>query len=394
MEATRLQEVLEKYLNNNCEPEEVRWLMGHFHTAAEDELMRLVMQHFNLNEQAPALNPDQQVLNEIYGRIQSQIGRNNHWLFARRLWLRITAAACILVSMSIGGYFLIFKPVKVSQTAQSAKHDFAPGLNRATLTLANGQKIYLSKSIKGKLAQQGSTIIQMGKDGAVTYDDRRVEKNIGGTVAYNTLTTKRGEEFPLILADGSKVMLNSASSITYPVVFNGTHRQVTVRGEAFFDIVHDAQHPFKVKVDNNVIEDIGTSFNINAYVDEPFIQTTMVTGSAKISTTQVSAILKPGRAAVSKRGSEQITIKKVDVAQALAWKNNYFLFEGDNLESIMRKVSRWYDVDVEYKDAGLKKQVFSGTVSRFKNVSSVLKKLEWTGAVHFELTGNKIIITK
>jgi len=310
-----------------------------------------------------------------------------------RQWIRIAAAAVLLIGFTAGGYFLSHTPAQRLQVVQNQQPDLAPGRNQATLTLANGKKIYLTKGIAGKLAQQGMAVIQMAKNGAVTYKVNP-ENVAGREMAYNTLTTKRGEQFTLVLADGTKVVLNSASSITYPVAFIGNDRQVTVTGEAFFNVVHNAVHPFKVHVAGQTVEDIGTSFNINSYTDEPSMQTTLVTGKAKITSKQQSFLLKPGQAAISNPGSEKILIKNADVDQAIAWKNNYFLFDGDNLESIMRKVSRWYNVDVVYKDNSLKTQVFSGTVSRFKNVSSVLKKLELTGAVHFELADRKIIVLK
>lgn len=337
------------------------------------------------------LGPEQETREELRNMLMAHI--NPQPVRHTRLWIRVAAAAVLLICLTTGGYFMLYKPAVPMQVVQSQKHDLAPGRNQATLTLANGQKIYLNTSVKGKLAQQGATVIQMAKSGAVTYNGR-IGNTAGQTVIYNTLTTKRGEQFPLVLADGTKVLLNSASSITYPVVFNGTNRQVTVTGEVFFEVVHDARHPFKVKAAGQTVEDIGTSFNINAYDDEPVMQTTLVTGSARIISKQQSVMLKPGQAALSNHASEKMIIKNVDLDQAIAWKNNRFLFDGDNLESIMRKVSRWYDVDIEFKDNSLKTQIFSGTISRYKNVSSVLRKLELTRVAHFKLEDRKIIVMK
>lgn len=337
------------------------------------------------------LGPEQETREELRNMVMAHI--NPQPVRHTRLWVRIAAAAVLLICLTTGRYFMLHKPVKVLQMVQSQKNDLAPGRNQATLTLANGQKISLTTSVKGKLAQQGTTIIQMAKSGAVTYNVG-IENAARQTVVYNTLTTKRGEQFPLVLADGTKVLLNSASSITYPVVFNGANRQVTVTGEVFFDVVHDTRHPFKVKAAGQTVEDIGTSFNINAYDDEPLMQTTLVTGSARIISKQQSVMLKPGQAAISNHASEKMIIQNVDLDQAIAWKNNRFLFDGDNLESIMRKVSRWYDVDIEFKDNSLKTQIFSGTISRYKNVSSVLRKLELTRVAHFKLENRKIIVMK
>lgn len=337
------------------------------------------------------LGTEQWVREELRNMLMAHI--NPQPIRHTRLWIRTAAAAVLLIGLTTGSYFMLRKPAESLRVVQNQKHDLAPGRNQATLILANGQKIYLTASVKGKLAQQGTTVIQMAKSGAVTYNGG-IENAAGRTITYNTLTTKRGEQFPLVLADGTKVLLNSASSITYPVVFNGNDRQVTVTGEAFFEVVHDAAHPFKVKAAGRTVEDIGTSFNINAYDDEPLMQTTLVTGSARIIGKQQSVMLKPGQAALSDHASEKMIIKNVDLDQAIAWKNNRFLFDGDNLESIMRKVSRWYDVDIEYKDNSLKTQIFSGTISRYKNVSSVLRKLELTRVAHFKLEDRKIIVMK
>jgi transmembrane sensor len=376
------EQLIKRYLDGNCTPDE-NALVESWH-----------LEDFKNSDELPTIqeidDAHQQMRETIIAHTQvERISPSTVRPF--RLWIRVAAAAVLLIGLTTGGYLLLHKPLTRLQVVKN--HDLAPGRNQATLTLSNGQKIYLTTSIIGKLAQQGTTVIQMAKGGVVTYNGAP-EKVDGQGIAYNTLTTKRGEQFPLVLSDGTRVFLNSASSITYPVAFNGADRQVTVTGEAFFDVVHDAAHPFKVKVANQTVEDIGTSFNVNAYDDEPLVKTTLVTGRAKIISKQQSIMLKPGQAAISDHGSEKMIIKNVDVDQAIAWKNNYFLFDGDNLESIMRKVSRWYDVDVEYKDNGLKTQIFSGTVSRFKNVSSVLKKLELTGAVHFELSDKKIIVIK
>jgi transmembrane sensor len=336
-----------------------------------------------------ALGPEQGTREELRAMLMAHIDPKPVRHIARR-WLRVAAAA-VLIGLATGGYLLLHKPAQQLQVAQN--HDLAPGRNQATLTLSDGRKISLTTSTKGKLAQQGATVIQMGQSGAVTYN-KGTENLAGRKITYNTLTTKRGEQFPLVLSDGTKVLLNSASSITYPVAFNGNDRLVTVTGEAFFDVVHDAAHPFRVSAARQTVEDIGTSFNINAYDDEPSVKTTRVTGGAKIISGQQSVLLKPGQAAISNHGSENLILKNVDVDQAIAWKNDYFLFDGDDLESIMRKVSRWYNVDIEYKDNGVKTQIFSGKISRYKNVSSVLKKLELTGAVHFEWADKEIVVIK
>lgn len=310
-----------------------------------------------------------------------------------RLWPKITAAASILFFLSVGAYFLFHKK-PVQKIALNHKQDIAPGRNQATLTLANGKNIILTKSLNGTLAQQGNTAVRVNAGTALTYNDKGAVQ--AGQVQYNTLSTARGEQSPyvLILADGSKVWLNAASSVTYPVTFKGINREVKITGEAYFEVAHNTAHPFRVTVRNQKIEDIGTAFNINAYEDEPVIKTTLLSGSIKVDKQGHTALLKPGQVAITHPEQSYIKVDNVDTEGAVAWKNGYFLFEWENLESIMRKVSRWYDVDIEFTNEQSKKSAYWGSITRYTNVSKVLKQLEETGHERFSIEGKKIVITR
>ena len=305
------------------------------------------------------------------------------------LWPRIAAAASILLALSAGGYF-VFHKTAIPQTAQSEQHDIAPGHNQATLTLANGQKIVLTKGLNGKLAQQGNTAITVNAGNAIAYQSQSATAE--AVIQYNTLSTARGEQspYPLILPDGTKAWLNAASSITFPTAFAGNDRTVTVTGEAYFEVVHNSNKPFRVKIKDQTIEDIGTHFNINGYDDEPVISTTLIEGSVKIYTANASAILKPGQQSNASNG--HIKVAQVDADDAIAWKQGYFQFNTDDLESGMRKIARWYNIDVEYKNDAVRKQALAGTISKYSNVSQVLKKMELTGVIHLSLSGHKIIV--
>lgn len=303
----------------------------------------------------------------------------------RSLWPRIAAAASIIIVLSIGGYFLMPK-----QSSQQIAHEILPGTNQATLTLANGQKIVLTKSLIGKLAQQGSTTVNMTSGGEITYTQKDAAKPQGAEIAYNTLTTKRKEQFPLVLPDGTKVWLNSSSSITYPVAFNGKERRVAITGEAYFEVVHNAARPFRVAVNGQTVEDIGTEFNINAYDDEPVIKTTLINGSARVTKGNYKALLKPGQAAITISQHDNIRVEDADAEEAAAWKNGQTLFEDEDIQTIMRQVSRWYDVDVVY-EGKIPDRRFQGGISRKSNLSSVLKVLE-ENKIHCTVENHKIII--
>lgn len=293
-------------------------------------------------------------------------------------WPRITAAASILIACSIGGYFIVHR---VQQPAQQlVQNDIAPGHSQATLTLANGQRIVLTRGLKGKLAVQNSTVISATQN-AITYDADRSEDKF----SYNTLTTARGEQspYPLILSDGTKVWLNSASSITFPTAFNGNVRIVKVTGEALFEVKHNAGQPFKVQTAKQTIEDIGTIFDVNAYSDEPVTRTTLIEGKVKVN----NLTLIPGQQTDGKN------IKTVNTEIFTAWKDGNFHFEGDNIQSVMRQLSRWYNIDVTYRGS-ITDEVFFGDISRNRNISAALKLLQNTKGVSFKIEGRRVTIMK
>ncbi|MDN5287870.1 MAG: hypothetical protein JWR38_4144 [Mucilaginibacter sp.] len=300
----------------------------------------------------------------------------------RPIYYRIAAAASILLIISAGAYFILRKPAtKPEILAHAYYNDIAPGHNQATLTLANGQKIILAKGINGTLAQQGQTVIT-ANDQNIVYSTGQQQDTKD---LYNTLTTARGEKspYPLVLADGTKVWLNAESSLSFPVAFNGKERIVKLTGEAYFEVKHNASQLFKVQTEKQTIEDIGTSFNVNAYADEPKTATTLVEGSVKIN----NITLKPGEQTDGSKVSD------VNIAQFLAWKNNDFDFEGDRIETVMRQLTRWYNIEVAYEGTPTN-EVFYATLTRQRPISSVLKALEKTKGVHFRIEGRRVIVSK
>ncbi|MGF7080395.1 FecR family protein [Mucilaginibacter sp. UYCu711] len=311
----------------------------------------------------------------------------------RSLWPRIAAAASILFVLSFGGYYLLYKQA-FQTVAVTYKIDIAPALHHATLTLANGQQIALTKTVAGKLAQQGNTAVAVLAGTGLTYST--IPEDNSTKVEYNTLTTVRGEQapYPLQLADGTKIWLNAASSITFPVAFNGNERKVTVTGEAYFEVVHNGAKPFRVSVKDQTIEDIGTHFNINAYDDEAVIKTTLFEGSVSIAKDKAKVVLKPGQQGITAANISGIKVNNVDTEEALAWKKGRFYFEHETLQSVMRKISRWYDVDVQYPTDQTLHTNYWGRMSRETNISVVLNRLAVTNNVRFIVDGKKVIVLK
>jgi transmembrane sensor len=295
------------------------------------------------------------------------------------------AAVAASVLLIVAGV-VIWRQTNTSRpgaTVQVAKQDVPPGSNKAILTLSNGQRIVLDSAGKGALAQQGSTRVIKTDSGQIAYS--ALNEKPGATL-YNTLATPRGGEYQLTLPDGTKVWLNAASSIRYPVLFAGAERRVEITGEAYFEVTKNASKPFKVIVGGNQEVDVlGTSFDINAYSDEREFKTTLLEGSLKAQ----GVLLKPGQQAAWKPGQLVKVLSDADLEEAVAWKNGKFIFTGNDLGSVMRQISRWYDVDVEYK-GDFEGDEFVGVISRFKNVSEILGMLEQTRTVKFLVEGRKI----
>lgn len=300
---------------------------------------------------------------------------------------RFIAAASVLLLLGMAGYFLLRqeKAPTASPSQLTAKQDIAPGSTGAILTLANGEKIVLDSAGNGVLAVQGKTKL-INRNGQILYDGEDRE-NAG--MLYNTITTPRGRQYTLMLADGSKVWLNAASSLRYPATFSGEARKVEVTGEAYFEVAH-SKVPFVVNVRGMEVQVLGTHFNINAYEDEAAIRTTLLEGSVKVSKGGRSRMLEPGQQSLV-NGDAAIKVQdEVNTDVILAWKNGYFSFDQTDLYAVMRQISRWYDVDVVY-EGNIPDRRFGGEISRNTNASQVLQILEESN-IHFKIIERKIVV--
>ncbi|HEY6900894.1 MAG TPA: FecR domain-containing protein, partial [Puia sp.] len=195
----------------------------------------------------------------------------------------------------------------------------------------------------------------------------------------------------LVLSDGTQVWLNAQTTLTYPVSFTGKERVVKLTGEAYFEVAHDGTKPFKVVSNGQEVQVLGTSFDIKAYADEPVVQTTLLTGSVKLSASNNYVLLKPGQQAVLENNKD-FSVNEVEPSESIAWKNGYFLFKNEGIESVMRTIARWYNVDVSY-EGDVKKRRLGGTVSRYQNLDDLLKTIELTKSVKFKIEGRKVICT-
>lgn len=308
-------------------------------------------------------------------------------------WMSV-AAALLLVASAVLYFNKSTERSPNIAPVSSVANDVQPGANKAILTLADGSQISLDQSARGKLAEQGDVTIQKTESGELVYAQAEKSNAQASASMFNTVSTPRGGHYHLVLADGTQVWLNAASSLKYPTAFKGQSREVEVSGEAYFEVAHNPSKPFRVVSTGQTLEVLGTHFNLNAYADEPVAVTTLLEGAVRVwgQRGEGAALLKPGQQSALSSG-QKIKVSQADTEAAIDWKEGDFIFENQSLSSIMRKVSRWYDVDVNYDQASSEALTFSGVVSRTRKLSAVLKMLERTGTVRFHVTGKQVIVT-
>lgn len=315
--------------------------------------------------------------------------------YRRRVIFRWTAAAAAVLLLLTGGYFLVLnknKPAITQTAAAPLTHDIpAPTGTRTTLTLAGGQTIFLDSVQNGTLSEQGSARVSKLATNQLAYNTSSTTSSEKPVEAvYNTLSTAKGGQTMVVLADGTQVWLDAASSLTYPTTFAGGTRNVALTGQAYFEVAHRSNQPFSVEVNGTEVKDIGTAFNINAYEDEPVAKITLVEGVVAVMHQDRQVVLKPGQQARID-GARLSVAAGVDVDEVLAWKNGQFQFDNAGTAEIMRQVARWYDVDVRYEGDVLQRH-FSGGVPRAANASALLHVLELTKSVRFRVEGKQIIV--
>lgn len=306
-----------------------------------------------------------------------------------RAW--IAAAAVLLIGVAATLWLMQRERSEIIMVHQLPPvNDVAPGGNKAMLTLADGTQIPLDSNASGTLALQGNTKLQMQANGLLAYESSGQDES--APLVYNTITTPRGGQFQVTLSDGSKVWLNASSSLRYPAHFSARNRSVELTGEAYFEVAKKDGAAFSVKVNDMEVAVLGTHFNIMAYEDEAQVKTTLLEGAVKISHGGNSRRLSPGQGASLQKSTGALTVQEhVNVEEAIAWKNGLLRFEGNDIQSAMRMIARWYDVEVVWKSPV--QAHFRGTIPRNVNVSKVLRMMEMTGEVHFEVKGKQIIVS-
>lgn len=303
----------------------------------------------------------------------------------------LIAAATIGAILLAGGAWLINtkkQPAQVAVIAQSQlKNDIAPGGNKAQLTLADGTKITLDSNYNGTLAKQGNTRILLN-NGALAY---KGVPSSNATVHFNTLTTPNGGQYHVTLPDGTGVWLNAASSLKYPTAFTGTQRMVSLTGEAYFEVAQNASAPFIVNAGDATVQVLGTHFNINAYSNEKTMRTTLLEGAIKVIKQQNEVLLTPGQQTQINEATGKFNVKTVDTEDVIAWKNEQFAFANMDIPTVMRQISRWYNVTIVFAGKPPTGEI-NGKISRNYNISQVLKMLEYTAGIKYSVEGQQVTI--
>lgn len=322
----------------------------------------------------------------------NQNGGGGKVIFFRPFYKWLSVAAVLLLMIG-GGYFLLRSKEQNAVAKSSGKNsirqnEIEPGHDKAVLTLADGRTIVLDTGRNGALSNQGGTVV-IKLDNKLSYRDNQQAQSTG--VVYNTVTTPRGGQYQLLLADGTKVWLNAASSLRFPTAFAGAERKVELTGEGYFEVAHDGSRPFYVTVNDMQVKVVGTHFNINAYTDEASAKTTLLQGRVLVKNGGKSVFLNPGQQAQAS-GTETLRIQNgVDVDEAVAWKNGRFQFNSADIKTVMRQITRWYDVDVRFA-GNLQAAHITGEVPRTLNLLQVIKVLEASG-IDVKIDGRTLSVT-
>ncbi|WP_222537904.1 FecR family protein [Pedobacter polysacchareus] len=392
--------LIQKYINGTCTEEEREQLLR-WYRSPQNEIVEWP---------AAAGMEEEAVYQRIFSKIEQEIDQNHtpvHQLIPDTTslqpkksnfnWQKIAVAAALILTSGIAVYFYQQHSSIPPIEQLTFKNEVKPGGNKAILKLADGSEVVLDAAANGRLAQRKDINFSNTKDGQLAYNKQKnTPSDNAEALKYNTVSTPKGGQYRIILPDGTKVWLNAASSIRFPTNFLPGERKVTISGEVYFEVAKNKHQPFRVIADQQILEVLGTKFNINAYADQQQINTTLAEGSVKLGRLKSSnyQVLKPGEQAQMKTIDENpAKISSADLEEVLAWKNDAFVFNNTPTQEVMKQMERWYNVELIYKGAA-PNLYFTGIIPRESNLSTFLRVLEGTGGVKFGIEQNKVIIQK
>jgi transmembrane sensor len=397
IEPDRLKQLFREYLDNTISREDhvLLWkLLQEQHNLPLDaELIALWQQ--STRESALVSNEEwDQQISVLIKKTDQQDETPLHQISSKPKIPRFfsyAAAAAVLFLILLGFYRFAGAPEKKVEQAGNAKVqqpvDIPAGKDYAVLTLADGSTIVLDTAVSGALAQQGGTKL-INQDGQLTY----ALQGPATEVFYNTVSTPRGGQYHLVLPDGSKVWLNSASSLRFPTAFAGDERRVELTGEGYFEVAHDVSKPFRVQKGNNTVEVLGTHFNINAYEDESSMRVTLLEGKVKVQSGKQSLLITPGTQALIPVSGDIMLNPDVNLSEVMAWKDGFFKFNNTDIQTMLRQAARWYDIEISYPE-GVPADKFTGSLPRKVSLLEFLKILEYSD-VKAGLTGRTVIVKR
>lgn len=382
----RLKQLLEQYVSGQINAQDAAEMLELLQQQANDSVLETEVM-------ADAHNTDEAELPErhwqhIWTGVQAKMGvkpiEAKRWQLP--VWLRV--AAVLAVVTAAGAIWWKSRNIITPVSSDASVAVIPPGTEKAVLTLSDGSTVLLDSTLNGSINGENGIDIRNTQDGSLSYQLSQQDlKN--SAPKYNTLTTPRGGIYRLTLADGTGVWLNAASSITFPVAFAGAERRVSITGEAYFEVASEAAKPFKVEVNGMVTEVLGTSFNIMSYADEDVLKTTLVTGLVRVSSGSNSLLLRPGEQ-LSRQKNGEMKVQTADMEEVLSWKNGLISFSSAPLPVVMRRIARWYDVELVY-EGSMPKDNFNGIIDRNLPLQNVLKVMKIYG-VKYKLDGKKLTL--
>lgn len=411
MDQARINYLIDRYIARRLSEEERRELLYLLSLPRHQGLLDVLIERMKTEAAVPLIVSQQQTLrlfrqimnadnlSALHSLPQEPVSTGARAPKYRAAFLRSWWAAAAVLLMVTTATWLWFSPAATSHTPVVARQvpDMAPGREGAILTLADGRQVVLDSLGNGLVANQNGVAVVL-KNGQLAYD---VSGRASGETVYNTMSTPRGRQFMLVLPDGTRVWLNSASSLRYPTVFAGPERKVETSGEAYFEVAKDASKPFRVSVTGKAeIEVVGTHFNVNAYEGETSIKTTLLEGAVTVAAAMnrppSSVVLKPGQQAqldAEGAGPAAPSIKvvdDVDLSRVMAWKDGLFNFEGLPLTEVMKQLERWYDIEVVYEGA-VPDVEFYGELSRSNTLAQILDAFK-DAEIRCRLEGRKLVV--
>lgn len=360
--------LLEKYLAGTCTEEE-RALVEAWYLKATNEAA-----DFDGKEN----------LAEVEKQIWAKVAPKQSYLLRYRKTLTVAATLLLVGVLSLLTY-RFQNDTKSDLSVNTPKNaEIVAGGKKAILTLSNGKQVVLDSILHNETAAFNVSDFISGINSDIAS---QVEQQ----AVIHRIDIPKGGEFHFVLNDGTKVWLNSESSFSFPSKFNGTERKVDLVGEGYFEVAKDRTKPFRVLANGTEIKVLGTHFNVSSYKEEEKTVVTLAEGSVMVANQQSSVMLKPNQAAEVSPSAHTMKVANVHVAEVLAWKDGYFVFDNSNIRTIMKTLSRWYDVEIVYKGEVTTKK-FGGTFSRSKNLKDLLAAIESFGAVHFKVEGRRVTV--